>query len=91
VENLARIVALTAPLFFLVLVGYLLTRSGRWPRPAADALTRFVFYVAVPALLFRLMSDFSRLPPVDARLLGAYFGGCLVLFLAGRLIASRAF
>ena len=25
---------------------------------AADALTRFVFSVAIPTLLFRLMSDF---------------------------------
>ena len=90
-ESFARIAALTAPLFFLVLVGYALTRWGRWPRPVADALTRFVFYVAVPALLFRLMSDFSRLPAVDARLLIVYFGACLVLFLLGRLIAARVF
>lgn len=90
-ESFARIAALTAPLFFLVLLGYALTRWGRWPRPVADALTRFVFYVAVPALLFRLMSDFSRLPAVDARLLIVYFGACLVLFLLGRLIAARVF
>jgi predicted permease len=37
------------------------------------------------------MSDFSRLPAVDARLLLAYFGGCLLVFLAGRVIASRMF
>ena len=48
------------------------TRSMRWadwPEAVSDALTRFVFAIAIPALLFRLMSDFSRLPPVDARLL----------------------
>jgi malonate transporter and related proteins len=91
VENFARIAALTAPLFFLVLLGYALTRWGRWPKPAAEALTQFVFYVAVPALLFRLMSDFSRLPPVDARLLIAYFGACLVVFVVARLVAARIF
>lgn len=90
-DNFARIIALTAPLFLLVLIGYALTRWGRWPRPAADALTRFVFYVAVPALLFRLMSDLSRLPPVDARLLIAYFGACVAIFVLGRVIAARAF
>jgi malonate transporter and related proteins len=90
-QNFARILALTAPLFLLVLLGYALTRWGRWPKPVADALTRFVFSVAIPALLFRLMSDFSRLPPVDARLLIAYFGACMVVFLLGRLIAARLF
>jgi len=87
----ARIVALTAPLFLLVLLGYALTRWGRWPKPVADALTRLVFSVAIPALLFRLMSDFSRLPPVDARLLLAYFGACFAVFLLGRLLAARVF
>jgi hypothetical protein len=90
-QAFARTVALTAPLFALVLVGYVLTRWGRWPKAVADALTRFVFSVAIPALLFRLMSDLSRLPPVDARLLIAYFGGCLLVFLLARFIAARVF
>jgi predicted permease len=54
-------------------------------------LTHFVFSVAIPALLFRLMSDFSKLPPVDARLLIAYFGACIVVFLLARFIAARFF
>jgi predicted permease len=91
VESFARILALTAPLFLLVLLGYALTRWGRWPKPVADALTRLVFAVAIPALLFRLMSDFSRLPPVDVRLLIAYFGACLAVFLVGRFVAARLF
>ena len=82
-----HIVALTAPLFLLVVLGYALSRFG-WPRSASDALTRFVFNVAVPTLLFRLMSDFSRLPRVDARLLIAFFGGCLVVYVVGRLIGA---
>jgi malonate transporter len=90
-QDFARIVALTAPLFVLVLVGYALARWGGWPGAVADALTRFVFQVAVPALLFRLMSGFSRLPPVDARLLIAYFGACIAVFGLGRLVSARLF
>ena len=60
-------------------------------RAASDALTRFVFSVAIPAFLFRMMADFSRLPPVDARLLVAYFGGCLVVFVIGRVVAATLF
>ena len=37
------------------------------------------------------MSGFSRLPPVDARLLVAYFGGGLVVFALGRVVAHRLF
>jgi predicted permease len=74
-----------------VFVGYALSRWGRWPKVASDALTRFVFVVAIPAFLFRLMSDFSRLPPVDARLLLAYFGGCALLYALARVIGARAF
>jgi predicted permease len=90
-QTFDHIVALTAPLFILVLLGYGLTRWAGWPKPVSDALTRFVFAVAIPALLFRLMSDFSRLPPVDPRLLIAYFGSCFIVFVIGRLIASRIF
>jgi malonate transporter and related proteins len=86
-----NVVALTSPLFLLAGLGYALVRWAQWPKSVADALTQFVFAVAVPALLFRLMSDFSRLPPVDARLLLAYFGGCLVVFVLGRVIARQFF
>ena len=87
----ARILALTAPLFLLVLLGFALTRWGKWPKAVADALTRFAFSVAIPALLFRLMSDFSQLPPVDLRVLIAYFGACFLVFVLGRFIAARLF
>lgn len=87
---LLHLVALTAPLFLLVLLGYVLTRLG-WPRSASDALTRFVFTVAVPTLLFRLMSDFSRLPRVDPRLLIAFFGGCFVVYAIGRVLGASVF
>jgi predicted permease len=74
----------------LVLLGFALSRFG-WPRTASDALTRFVFSVAVPTLLFRLMSDFSRLPRVDARLLLAFFGGCLIVYVIGRVVGAWLF
>lgn len=82
---------LAAPLFMLVGAGYAWVRLNGRAQAASDALTRFVFSLALPALLFRLMSDLSKLPPVDARLLLAFFGGCLVVFVAGRLAARALF
>ena len=83
--------SLASPLFVLVAIGYSLMRWGKWPKSVADALTRFVFSVALPAMLFHLMSDLSRLPPVDTRLLVAFFGGCLVVFAIGRVVGHVLF
>jgi predicted permease len=90
-NDVARVFALTSPLFALVLVGYALSRLGRWPRAVSDALTRFVFGVAIPALLFRLMSDFAKLPHVDLALLAAYFGGALAVYVLARIAARALF
>lgn len=76
-----------APLFVLVLAGTLLVRGRVLGRTVSDGMSSFVFTVALPALLFRLMSDLSRLPPVDARVLVAFFGGCLLVFAVGRVAA----
>lgn len=84
-------VALASPLFVLVFIGYFLMRWSGWPKAMSESLSRFVFSVALPALLFRMMCDLSKLPPVDARLLIAFFGGCLIVFAIGRLIAWKVF
>ncbi len=91
VQAFLHLLSLTAPLFLLVLIGYGLMRWAGWPVAASDWLTKFVFSVAVPALLFQLMSAFSRLPPVDPWLLLAYFGGCVLVFILGRLVAFALF
>ena len=82
------LVDLTAPLFLLIGFGFALARWGRWPMAAADALSRFVFSVAIPTLLFRLMSEFAQEPHVDARLLLAFFGGCLAVYCVARVVAA---
>jgi len=84
-------VGLAAPLFSLVFAGYAVVQFGGWPHHTAEALNRFVFTLALPAMLFHLMSDLSKLPPVDSRLLGAFFGGCLITFVIGRLVAWKLF
>ncbi|MEN9864734.1 MAG: hypothetical protein RL748_324, partial [Pseudomonadota bacterium] len=84
-------ILLSAPMFILVFVGYAAMKFFAWPTSISDALSRFVFTLALPALLFHLMSDFSKLPPVDSRLLLAFFGACLLVFVLGRLLAWKLF
>jgi len=83
--------SLAAPLYALVLIGFSIARWKYWRKSISDALSRFVFNIAVPALLFLMMSDFSKLPPVDARLLIAYFGGCVIVFVVGRIVGRFLF
>ena len=82
---------LAFPLFALVFAGYVLRRIARLPRSWSEKLSRFVFTIALPAMLFRLMSGFSQLPPVDLRLLLAFFGSCLIVFVIGRIVAWKVF
>jgi malonate transporter and related proteins len=82
---------LSLPLFGIVVLGYLIAIGTGWPRRWTDLLSKLVFNIALPGLLFHLMSGVSRLPPVDARLLIAYFGGCLTVFAFGRWVAARLF
>lgn len=86
-----QLVELSAPLFALVLIGYAIGRSGRWPAAYSEALSKFLFAVPLPALLFRLGSDLSRLPPVDGRVLVAFFGGCLLVFGIARVAGALAY
>lgn len=90
-DTLLHHVALASPLFALVLVGYLVMRLTRWPNAIAESLTRFVFAVALPAMMFKTMSGMARLPPVDARLLIAFFGSCIIVFALGRVFAWKVF
>ncbi|MBP7081194.1 MAG: AEC family transporter [Rhodocyclaceae bacterium] len=90
-NNFLHQLTLAAPHFGVIAGGYALVRWAGCPKKYADLLTRFVFLIALPATLFRLMSDLSHLPAVDTRLLLAYFGSCLFVFGLGRFIGWRWF
>lgn len=87
----SRTFVLSAPLFATVAVGYVIARLPFWRSSWTRVGNKFVFAVAVPAMLFRMMSDLSVLPLVDTRLLLAFFGGCFIVFVLGRLVGAFAF
>ena len=82
---------LAVPLFILVALGYGLVKVAGWGKSVSEGMNTFVFNLAMPALLFHLMSDLSKLPPVDTRLLLAFFGGCLLTFLMGYGLGGSLF
>ena len=81
---------LSAPLFVIVFAGFAIAK-WRWRREWTELGSKLVFTVALPALLFHMMTGLSQLPPVDARLLIAFFGGCFIVFVIGRVVSARLF
>lgn len=89
--QLTHQMVLSAPLFLLMATGYGIGRFAGWPDSVGDGLNRFCFTVALPCMLFKVMSKFYESPPVDVRLLIAFFGSCFVVYFIGRLVAKTLF
>ncbi len=87
--SFADAIGITLPLFALILLGWALVRFLHWPPSIAEALGRYVFGIAIPAMLLNLTSDLARLPPLDPRVLVAYFGACVIGFCLLRLAGQR--
>ena len=77
------------PIFGLVLCGYVVGRRGWMSEEAIKGLNTFVFYFAVPALLFRAMA--RGLGPIEFSIVGAYFSAVVVTFLLALPVARLAF
>jgi malonate transporter len=91
VNVLWHFVRLSTPLYGLVAVGYLVASLSWWRRDWSSRASSAVFSVALPAMLFQMMSHQASLPAVDARVLIAYFGSCLLVFFIGRATALAFF
>jgi predicted permease len=82
----------TLPFFALIAVGYGAGRTGFFTEEATAYLTKFVFYFALSAMLFRFASNLSLSEIVDPRFMAAYLWGSgfvygiamAVAFLRGR-------
>lgn len=78
-----EILAITCPIYLVVLAGYVATRSGLFARSDMQVFGKFVFNLALPALIFnalaqRHISDILH----PAYLLSYLFGSLLMLTLA---------
>lgn len=79
------------PIFILILIGWVIVRSGLMASNVGEALSEFVFKIAVPLLLFRTIAeaDFHGASPF--RLWIVYFSGVAITWTAGHLAATRLF
>ena len=79
------------PVFGLILTGWLLARIRLLSADGVKGLTTFVFYVAIPALLFRNLSHGQAVDAGDLAILIAYFAGSLTVFAGAALLLGRTF
>ena len=77
----------TLPFFALIALGYGAARRGMFGPEATAALTAFVFYFALPAMLFRFAADLDLGRAVDAGFLGAYLSATLAVYLLATGVA----
>ncbi|MEX3017446.1 AEC family transporter [Gymnodinialimonas hymeniacidonis] len=77
----------TLPFFALIALGFQACRTGFFTSEAAAYLTKFVFYFALSAMLFRFAANLSLAEIIDWQFVGAYLSGCIVVYLLATLIA----
>lgn len=70
----------TLPFFALIGVGYWAGRSRFFSEEATAYLTKFVFYFALSAMLFRFAANLSLSEVLDWPLIGAYLWGTAVVY-----------
>jgi predicted permease len=80
-----------APVFGAVLLGVVLFRSGLFDARTGDGLARFVYYIAIPALLFKNLAS-AELPAVFPwRLILAFYIPSILMFASGVLVTRFIF
>lgn len=87
---MSEIVNTVLPVFALVLTGYLVAKTPILGEGGERTLTSFVFYVAVPALLFRVFGQAFERAAAALEIALAYAAGEIVVFAValalGRLV-----
>jgi len=80
-----------APVFGLIVIGYLLSRLGAFGKAVSEGLSGFVFTLGIPALLFSTMISVEFPGTSPWPLWGAYFGAVGCVWVLGWAIARFGF
>jgi len=77
----------TVPFFALIGLGFQSGRTGFFTAEATAYLTKFVFYFALSAMLFRFSANLSLSEVFDWWFVAAYLWGCGVVYLLATAVA----
>jgi hypothetical protein len=84
------ILSIIAPVFAIILAGFLARKSGALGPTAASELNRFVVYLALPTLLFDIMAHASWAELYQPAFIAAFGLACGALFYATVLLSMLA-
>ena len=76
------------PIFAILALGYTLHRSGLFDVQIAQAINKFVFFVATPALVFSIVSR-APIAQLDMFALGLYFAAQVIVYVGTALFMHR--
>lgn len=85
---MSALVNIIAPVFALIVVGFAVAKTPIWTSGSSASFQKFVYYVAIPTLLFGKLASGRAFDGVEPLIAAAYFGGCLVT-MALTMIFSR--
>ncbi len=77
----------TLPFFLMIGLGYGAGRTRFFGPEATAALTKFVFYFALSAMLFRFSANLSLSEVLDWNFVAAYLSGCIVVYILATAVA----
>ena len=84
-----HILAVTAPFFALVLLGWAVARIRMLPLDAIPGLNAFVLFFALPCMLFRFSASTPIAAQLDAAVVTVYLGSALMVVALAVLVARR--
>ncbi len=85
------IISVVLPVFAIILTGYLSRRQNLLGDGSSDALNGFVFYIALPVLLFKAMAQVEVETVLNVPYIATYLGGQFVALTIGMVVARRLF
>ncbi|HCH69843.1 MAG TPA: hypothetical protein DE042_04960 [Colwellia sp.] len=77
------------PVFLLMVLGWWSSRSGLLEESSASALNRYVFYIAVPALMFTSTVSVDIQTILHWDFIAVYLGGCIIAIMIAFLCWRR--
>jgi malonate transporter and related proteins len=82
------ILEIVAPVFGIILIGWIAARIGYVGSAVGKAVAEFAFKVAMPALLFRAMMSIGAMPGSPLKLVAAYVSAVLAVWALAALLTK---